>query len=157
MSEPVVVVVAAPGWEALGLDLTGLARTAINAARAEASVSDDRIAAVALVDDAAQATLNARHRGREGATNVLAFPALAGDAESLGDVVLALETVTAEAGRLNLPVADHTSHLIIHGFFHLLGYDHQTEDEAAVMEGLEGRAMARLGLHDPYGEPVNAS
>lgn len=157
MTEIMVLVVQAPGWEALGINLGETARAAVAAARAEADIDDaSRIVAVALVDDVSQAELNARHRGKQGATNVLAFPAPDSDPESYGDVVLALETVREEAARLGIDAGAHLSHLIVHGTFHLFGYDHQTEDQAVVMEGMESRAMARLGLHDPYGEPVNA-
>ena len=70
----------------------------------------------------------------------------------LGDIVLAEETLRREALDLSLAFDDHLTHLLVHGFLHLFGYDHMTEEEAAVMEGLETRILAELGLADPYRE-----
>jgi probable rRNA maturation factor len=74
----------------------------------------------------------------------------------LGDVVVALETVCAEAHAAGRPVGSHLSHLVVHGTLHLLGFDHGAEDDARVMEDLERAVMADLGLADPYAEPVAA-
>ena len=68
----------------------------------------------------------------------------------LGDIVLAAETIRREADAEGLKLADHLTHLLIHGFLHLLGYDHEADAEAAVMEGLETAILARLGIADPY-------
>jgi probable rRNA maturation factor len=68
----------------------------------------------------------------------------------LGDIILAWQTVTKEAQRDDKPVADHMMHLVLHGVLHLLGYDHECEEDAAVMEQLEVNCMASLGLSDPY-------
>jgi len=110
---------------------------------------------VMLTDDAALRRLNKTYRRIDKATNVLSFPA--GDLalppdlpRLLGDVVLAVETVAAEAARDGKEFADHTAHLIVHGILHLLGYDHEGDDEAALMERLEVRVLARLGVADPY-------
>lgn len=110
---------------------------------------------VLLAGDAAVAALNRRYRGRDGATNVLAFPCAgsapaAGAPRLLGDVVLARETVLAEARAAALPVADHVSHLVAHGVLHLLGYDHADAAGEAEMRGLEARALGRVGVPDPY-------
>ena len=111
---------------------------------------------VALSSDAAVAELNARYRGMAKPTNVLSFPSLAGAASSadgvlpLGDIVLAMETVAAEAGDLGIRPADHLRHLIVHGLLHLLGHDHMEPDEAEEMEALETRILASLGVADPY-------
>ncbi len=109
-----------------------------------------------LADDATVARLNRDYRGREGPTNVLSFPAAdpaapdAGGPVLLGDVVLAYETVRAEAERQGIGLADHLCHLVAHGVLHLLGYDHRTEAEAAAMERLESAALAGLGVPDPH-------
>ena len=109
-----------------------------------------------LADDATVARLNRDYRGREGPTNVLSFPAAdpaapdAGGLVLLGDVVLAYETVRAEAERQGIGLADHLCHLVAHGVLHLLGYDHRTEAEAAAMERLESAALAGLGVPDPH-------
>ena len=116
---------------------------------------------VMLTDDAAQRRLNRTYRQIDKATNVLSFPAgddglggaLTRPAELprlLGDVVLAVETVAAEAAHEGKNFADHTTHLIVHGILHLLGYDHAGNDEAILMERLEVRILARLGVADPY-------
>jgi probable rRNA maturation factor len=70
----------------------------------------------------------------------------------LGDIVLAAETVTREAAEQGLTLEAHLTHLLIHGFLHLAGYDHEDDREALVMERLEAAILARLGIADPYGE-----
>lgn len=119
----------------------------------------DASAEISLVftDDDDIRTVNEAWRGQDKATNVLSFPAfpLAPGGQPgpmLGDIVLAEETLRREALDLGIPFDDHLTHLLVHGFLHLFGYDHMTEEEAAVMEGLETRILAELGLADPYGE-----
>jgi probable rRNA maturation factor len=92
--------------------------------------------------------LNAQYRGRDKPTNVLSFPQPAGPL--LGDVVLAAETVRAEAALAGKPLEAHMAHLIIHGFLHLIGYDHKGEEEAEAMEAVERAALERIGISDPY-------
>jgi probable rRNA maturation factor len=112
---------------------------------------------VSLADDIVQRQLNRDWRGIDHPTNVLAFPAWTPGAPIppaapllLGDVVLAFETVVREAEEQGKPLADHLSHLIVHGVLHLLGFDHAGEAEAAIMESLETSILARLGVPDPY-------
>jgi probable rRNA maturation factor len=107
---------------------------------------------VLLCDDAAIADLNARWRGHDGPTNVLSFPAAPGPElpALLGDIAIAYETVAREAGEQDKPVADHLAHLAVHGFLHLLGYDHEIDREADRMERLEREVLARIGIPDPY-------
>jgi probable rRNA maturation factor len=110
-----------------------------------------------LSDDARVRELNARWLGMDKPTNVLAFPARAGglgEAPMLGDIALAYETIDREAKTSGIPLADHYRHLVAHGFLHLMGYDHQTEDEAGRMEAIEKRILARLGVADPYADGV---
>ena len=113
-----------------------------------------------LLDDAAMARLNGEHRGQARATNVLSFPAFApgriGDLDTskpflLGDLAFARETIQREALAANLGFHHHMAHLIVHGFLHLLGYDHLNDEEADTMEALEARILARLDIADPYG------
>lgn len=113
---------------------------------------------IALSDDAHVRRLNATYRGKDKSTNVLSFPA-GGDAQEpdaqavfLGDVVLALETVVAEAAQLGLTPLHHLQHLAIHGVLHLNGYDHETDEDAAIMEGLEIEILAGLGIPSPYAQ-----
>lgn len=130
---------------------------AVPAALAEAEVEEGESAELSLVftDDAAIQKLNAEWRGKDKPTNVLSFPAFPvapGDPlpPMLGDIVLAYETVVREAAEENKPLENHITHLIIHGLLHLLGYDHETDEEAEEMEALERQALARLAIPDPY-------
>lgn len=112
---------------------------------------------VLLTDDRAMAALNEQWRGKEGPTNVLSFPgddrpSAPGAPVFLGDIVLAFETLEREAAGDGKPFADHLAHLVIHGVLHLLGYDHETDDEASEMEALETELLAGLGVPDPYRE-----
>ena len=120
--------------------------------------------AVRLTDDAEVRTLNAQYRHQDKPTNVLSFPMVQPDLLDglangddgevlLGDIVLAWETVAAEAAAKALAPADHARHLIAHGMLHLLGLDHGDDAAAAHMEGLESAALATLGLADPYAAP----
>lgn len=135
-------------------------RRAAGAALAEAA--DARRGAevsILLADDRAVGALNRRYRGRSGATNVLAFPGaapVAGAPRLLGDIVLARETVVAEARAGALALADHVSHLVVHGALHLLGYDHEEDAAAAEMQAAEARALRRVGVADPYRARENA-
>jgi probable rRNA maturation factor len=103
---------------------------------------------ILFTDDAHIQRLNAAWRGKDKPTNVLSFPQGAGPL--LGDVVLASETVAREAALAGKPLEAHMVHLIVHGFLHLLGYDHEREDEAEEMEALERAALERMGIADPY-------
>lgn len=136
-------------------------RDALIAAAGEALASDPRFAArppaeacVALSDDATVRTLNARFRGKDKPTNVLSFPALDRFGETspqtLGDIVLAQETIEQEAAQQGVAAAHHLQHLVVHGLLHLLGFDHETETEAQEMEGIEIEVLASLGIPNPY-------
>ncbi len=134
-----------------------LASSAINAACAEIEWPAGKKAEVSLLfaDDGRIAGLNAAWRGKEGPTNVLSFPAgfisdTGNGAVVLGDIALACETVRREAAIENKPFDHHLTHLIVHGFLHLCGYDHLNDEEAEEMEGLEIGALARLDIPDPY-------
>jgi probable rRNA maturation factor len=99
-------------------------------------------------------TLNRIWRGKDAPTNVLSFPAndAVSEAGLIGDVVLAYETTRKEARDEGLALADHVSHLVVHGVLHLLGFDHEEGEEAEQMEDLERTALASLGIVDPYAE-----
>ena len=112
---------------------------------------------VKLTSDEEVRTLNAKWRGKDRSTNVLSFPmvdeaALGTPAAALlGDVVLAHGVCAAEAADREVPIETHASHLVVHGTLHLLGYDHETSDtDAERMEETERRALASLGIADPY-------
>jgi probable rRNA maturation factor len=129
---------------------------AVNAAADAVAVElrlSGQSACVALSSDEEVAKLNAVYRGKAAPTNVLSFAAPASDAQTrfLGDIGLAAETVAREAEEQGVPLVDHLQHLVVHGLLHLQGYDHQTEAQAQVMEAMEVRILARLGVADPYG------
>ena len=151
---PVVdVIVDSPLWAAEP-DAAGVVQRAIVQAAAEALSSPDTELAVMLGDDAAIRALNAQWRGLDKPTNVLSFPAPAsmqGDAPvHLGDIVIAYETTATEAKAEGKPFLHHLSHLAVHGFLHLVGYDHEADEQAEAMEGLEIAVLARLRVPNPY-------
>ncbi|RYC30512.1 rRNA maturation RNase YbeY [Lichenibacterium minor] len=152
MSLTVELAVEDPSWAAIP-DLQALVEGAAAAALAEAGVAPDEpmeLSCLFCGDDAIRA-LNAQWRGKDKPTNVLSFPTEGPGAEVLlGDIAVAWGTVAREAEAEGRRVEDHVAHLVIHGTLHLLGEDHEVEAEAEAMEALETRAMARLGLPDPY-------
>ena len=107
-----------------------------------------------LTDDAGIRALNRDFRGRDKPTNVLSFPSPAQPGapgpRHLGDIALACETLALEANEEGKSLQDHATHLIVHGTLHLLGYDHELEAQAEIMEALEVKALAALGIADPY-------
>lgn len=149
------VTVEAGAWPAKKT-LSALARRAVAAALAEAGIASGASElSLVFTDDARIRTLNAGWRGKDKATNVLSFPAFQAKPGGLlppmlGDVVLAAETVAREAELEDKPFDHHLLHLMIHGTLHLLGYDHEADSDAEVMESLERRALARLAIPDPY-------
>jgi probable rRNA maturation factor len=104
---------------------------------------------IVLTDDEEQRDLNRDWRGKDAPTNVLSFPQIEPFSPVtgiLGDIILARETLEREAAEQGTALADHFTHLVVHGFLHILGYDHTTEEEALVMEGLETQILAGLGI-----------
>jgi probable rRNA maturation factor len=142
------IVVESPLWHDEP-DADAILRRAIGQAAEMMGVAGPKELAIMLCDDAAMRELNGRWRGRHEATNVLSFPA-AHDSETLGDIAIAYETTAREAETEGKPFADHLAHLAVHGFLHLLGYDHQLDAEAVAMERLEVAILARLNVPDPY-------
>jgi len=132
---------------------------AVAAESIDADVSDAELA-VMLTDDAGIRTLNSNWRGMDKPTNVLSFPALQpegarkpGDApRMLGDIAIAYETTRREADEEGKPFPHHLSHLAIHGFLHLIGYDHENDADAEAMESLETEILQQLGIPDPYAD-----
>lgn len=166
--EPLVdIVIEDDRWQVLGLET--LADQAARAALAELGLPDTGFTLCVMgCDDARILVLNGDFRGKAKPTNVLSWPSEerssddeggvpdlpepgpADDPEHLGDIAVAYETCAAEATEAGKPFADHVTHLIVHGLLHLLGYDHIRDGDAALMEGIEVRALARLGLSNPY-------
>ena len=128
-------------------------RDAILAAAAALSTAGSEVSIV-LTDDLSIARLNRDWRGVDKPTNVLSFPASgskSGDsARLLGDIILAYETLARECELEKRLFLHHLAHLTVHGFLHLVGYDHQTDAQAEDMERLESTIMARLNMPDPY-------
>jgi probable rRNA maturation factor len=163
-------VVESAFWNARG-NAKALLRRAIGEAACTVSSPGGEVAVV-LTDDAAMRRLNRKWRGKNAPTNVLSFPASNGhvarrrataapassrrspkaDPASglLGDIVIAYETMEREARAEHKPFAHHLAHLAVHGYLHLVGYDHQADDQAKEMEGLETEILARLDVPDPY-------
>jgi probable rRNA maturation factor len=128
----------------------GLANALAAAAAAEGVAG---LVSLLLGDDAALAAMNKQFRGKEGPTNVLSFPpteAGEGGEGFLGDIALAVETIAMEAEFQGKPFDDHAAHLVVHGFLHLLGYDHANEADAEAMEARERAILASVGVADPY-------
>ena len=122
-------------------------------AAAAARVPADGEISVLLADDTAVRVLNRDWRGIDEPTNVLSFPASeqpSGLPRLIGDIAIAYETVVAEADSEGKPVLHHLAHLVVHGYLHLMGYDHQTDSEAEAMEALERDILRILRVPDPY-------
>lgn len=145
-----------PRWAAAGL--AAVAEPAAAAALAACGLAPERheIALLAC-NDARITTLNAAHRGRSAATNVLSWPAFDGvipepgpEPLFLGDLALAFETCRREAGAAGRTLGAHSAHLVVHGCLHLLGHDHETKAEAERMEALEAKILATMGIANPY-------
>lgn len=135
--------------------LPGVAKLRHWARSALAGRRDDAELAIRIVDAAESRALNRRYRDKDRPTNVLAFPAEL-PAELglplLGDLVICREVVEAEAAEQAKPLDAHWAHMVIHGTLHLLGFDHQTDQQAAAMEALEADLLAELGWPNPYRE-----
>jgi probable rRNA maturation factor len=149
-------VMKGPGdWSRIA-DIEALARRAVEAAFAVAGETPQSPVELSLflTDDAGVHELNRAWRGLNKPTNVLSFPGSVpsspGGIRHLGDIALAFETLAREADEEHKSLADHIAHLIVHGALHLLGHDHEADEEAEAMEALETAALARLGVADPY-------
>ena len=135
--------------------LLALDQVVADAAPNNASKSPHRLAVVMLSNDQSVQELNKTYRGKDKPTNVLSFPSTESFQETqgpihVGDIILAYETVINEAKRDKKPIKQHFSHLVIHGVLHLLGYDHENESQAQIMETLESKLMNELGYENPY-------
>lgn len=105
---------------------------------------------VLLTDDQSVRELNGQYRGKDAATNVLSFPAGEGSGDHLGDICLAFGVCESEARAQGKTLSAHLQHLVAHGVLHLVGYDHDVDADAEIMEALERRILAALGVADPY-------
>lgn len=156
-----------PRWRAMIGNAEALCRTAIHTvcAAVAAGMTTPSEVSVVLTGDRRIHDLNKTFRGIDRATDVLAFPGLTseqlarhlagadperGFPAPIGDIIVAFDTASGDAGTHGTDLADHLSHLIVHGMLHLLGYDHQTDKEAVAMERLEASLLASLRIADPY-------
>jgi probable rRNA maturation factor len=129
-----------------------IVRRAVTRAAAATPSTRGAELAIVLTDDSAIRVLNRNWRGIDKATNVLSFPAKNGSAAPhLGDIVLAFETIEREAHGEHKPFAHHVAHLAVHGFLHLVGYDHERDSDALAMEQAERDILRQLKIPDPYG------
>ncbi len=144
------VMVESPLWNDAP-NAEAIVRDAI-AAAAKGTGKDSAEVAILLTDDSAIREINRQWRDQDKPTNVLSFPSGEAGRETrhLGDIVIAYETMAREAEAENRPFANHLAHLAIHGYLHLLGYDHMTDADAAQMERLETVLLDQLGIPDPY-------
>ncbi len=143
MKSTLDITVQADGWA----DCAALAETALQAAAAQLDSPREGELSLVLSDDAQLRVLNRTYRQKDKPTNVLSFPQTG---PLLGDIVLARETLAREAEEKSVSFEAHLTHLIIHGWLHLQGFDHQTEAEAREMEAVEIAALRRLGIDNPY-------
>lgn len=133
-------------------DLRKLARKAVLTVLPD----DDVSIGLLFTSDARIAEINGQWRGKASPTNVLSFPVSAatpvpeGEPRPLGDIVMAYGVISREAQEQKKPFAHHVTHLIVHGVLHLLGYDHENDDEAGAMEAREIMILAELGMENPY-------
>lgn len=149
------------------INLRALCDVAFNAVLNDQNLSSDWDISVLACDDAKIATLNEEFRGKPVPTNVLSWPAfdlapiMAGalptppkmddfGENELGDIAISYNTCVREAAEQNITITDHTIHLLMHGLLHLLGYEHETDADATLMEGLESRLLEKMGIYDPY-------
>jgi probable rRNA maturation factor len=142
----------APGAASLDTTLATVVASAIAAANQAAGPVQGAVTVV-VDDDGRIRELNRLWRGFDKPTNVLSFPSpevQPGPARTLGDIVISYETAAREAAADGKSLGDHVAHLCVHGFLHLLGYDHESDDQAEDMEGLERAILARIGVSDPY-------
>lgn len=129
-------------------------------AETQSSLAGASEISIRVVDEVESQALNLNYRGKDQSTNVLAFPVALPDigdwpegmAIPLGDLVICAPVVAREAGEQGKDLAAHWSHMLVHGMLHLLGYDHETENQAETMEALEIRILQGQGVKNPYEE-----
>lgn len=159
------VIIEDARWQALGL--AALAERAAGATLTHLGLDVDAFEiSILACDDARIMALNSEFRDKTTATNVLSWPSAARGAtypgvrpappepgldSELGDIAISYDTCAAEARAMGLTMTAHTSHLIVHGVLHLLGYDHIRDEDATLMEGDETAILGKLGFEDPYG------
>lgn len=160
MSFAIDISAESEGWAGIA-GVEACVRRAAEAAMRDGEAPPSEISVV-LSDDEHIRELNKHHRNMDKPTNVLSFPparskAPPGTPRFLGDIVLAFETIEREARDEDKPLENHITHLVVHGVLHLLGYDHEDEEEAELMENRERQILSGLGIPDPYAERGGAA
>ena len=166
MAETIDILIEDDRWNVVDLD--AISEPALSVLFQHLGIDADGYEiAILACDDTKIATLNAEFRGKETPTNVLSWPSeeLSPEKEGdrpfapqvagpmghhLGDIAISIDTCTKEAAEMGRPVANHVTHLIVHGCLHLLGYDHETDVDATLMESIEVATLAKLGIESPY-------
>jgi len=143
MTHPIDIAIQSDGWP----DCDALAARAVSSVAAQLENPRTGELSLVLSDDAQIQALNKNYRNKDKPTNVLSFPQ---SGPLLGDIVLAQETITREAAEKGISFESHLTHLIMHGWLHLQGFDHQTDETAAEMESIEIAALATLAIDNPY-------
>ena len=141
------IMIASPAWDVLE-DAAGFAARTLKTA-AQAQGARGGVAAM-LADDGMLRQLNLDWMGKDNPTNVLSFPAQENPEGFLGDIAISFECAAREARDQGKALPDHVAHLLVHGFLHLIGFDHETDAEAAMMEARERAILLTLGVGDPY-------
>ncbi len=148
MALDIDIMTADSRWEANGDALDSRLRAAADALASVARLEGE--ACLLLTDSVQMRELNRHWRGKDRPTDVLSFEAGAEAHPHLGDIAIGYETASQDAREMGKPFADHVAHLLVHGLLHLVGHTHEYADDAALMEGLERRALEKLGIPDPY-------
>lgn len=137
-------------WRSSIRNVTTFTRQAALAALEQTSAASSSALTILLADDGRLADLNGQFRGKNQPTNVLSFPASSNDKSYLGDIAVAYGIAAREASEKGIPLTHHLAHLVVHGVLHLVGYDHQSERQARIMEPLEAKILATMKISDPY-------
>lgn len=147
MAIDIDIAIEDPAWDQTGLKLKSLSEKSVASLVSILTPKPAGELSLAFVDNKAIQKLNRDYRRKDKPTNVLSFPM---QGVMLGDIVLARQTIEKEASEQSKLLENHLSHLIVHGLLHLLGHDHTESDQAAIMEDLEIRALAQMGIDNPY-------
>lgn len=153
MTREANIIIEHPAWVGRAREVNGWIAQACRAALDYEYIDADVTLSVVCTDDARVHDLNHQFRGCDAPTNVLAFPGGEQGEEGeryLGDIVLSMDTLMQEAWQQSKRVEDHLRHLVIHAVLHLLGYDHDADAEAELMEAREAEILQELGVANPY-------
>lgn len=157
MTDEHPITIASDLWRSYEKDVPKCVDDLLKAARVDLGLKDFKSSfELILADNALLHQLNRDFRGKDKPTNVLSFPSgfqsVPGDQPSLGEVYISYETLYEESQKQNKKFERHFQHMVLHGFLHLFGYDHEEEEEARIMESTETRILTNLNIPNPYEE-----